>query len=349
MSELSQTEITRGVRVLRRTPTSTTFGILLGALTIALALLPFWGSAAMQRKLVELMSLLALAQMWNLLAGFGGVVSVGQQAFFGLGAYGMIFFVNVHKQDLFWSVPLAALLAAMFSIPLGFVAFRLRGSYFAIGTWVMAEVCSKVIITQQKIGGGNTISLKVAAYDRDTRADIVYWLALIAGVGSVLLVYLLLRSSLGLRMQAVRDSEGGAQGLGVDVYRTRFTIWVIAALWTGFTGAVYYIQKQTVIPTGPGGAFSVILWTAPVIFVVVIGGLGTIEGPIIGTVVYYFLKSWLKDYGGKYLIGTGIVAILIALFLQRGLWGRIRQSVGLDLFPVRRRVEGLAGNPRTKD
>lgn len=324
--------------VRQRTTAGSIFGVVALAITAVLVALPWWGSPATQRKLVELMTLLALAQMWNLLAGFGGVVSVGQQAFFGLGAYAMIFFVNVHKQDLFWSVPISAVVASLFAIPIGLLAFRLRGSYFAIGTWVIAEVCSKVMITQSKLGGGNSISLQVKSYDKDTRADLVYWLALVAGVGAVLIVYLVMRSRLGLRMQAIRDNEDGARGLGVDVYRTRFVIWMIAALWTGFAGAVYYIQKQTILPTGPGGAFSVVLWTAPVIFIVVIGGLGTIEGPIIGTVVYYYVRDWLKDYVEWYQIGAGVVAIIIALVLQKGVWGTIRQRLGIDLFPVRRRV-----------
>ena len=327
-------------RVRRSTTASRIFGVAALGLSILLVTLPKWGELATQRKIVELMMLIALAQMWNLLAGFGGVVSVGQQAFVGLGAYGMVFFVNVHKQDLFWSVPLAALVAGVAAIPIGLVAFRLRGSYFAIGTWVIAEVCSKIMITQKKLGAGNGVSLKVSGYAKDTRNDTVYWLALVVGIGSILISYLVLRSKLGLRMQAIRDSEDGARGLGIDVYRTRFTIWVLAAFWTGLAAAVYYIQQQRVQPTGTGGVFSVVQWTAPIVFIVVIGGLGTIEGPIIGAVIFYYLRDWLKDYQTWYLVGTGIVAIAVALAMQRGLWGTFKRRVAaIDLFPVRRRVE----------
>ena len=326
-------------KVRRGTTASTVFAVVAALITIALVTLPSWGQPSTQRKIVELMTLIAMAQMWNLLAGFGGVVSVGQQAFVGLGAYSMIFFVNVHHHDLFWSVPLAALVAAVLAIPIGLVAFRLRGSYFAIGTWVLAEVCAKVIIIQKPLGAGDGASLKVSAYKAATRQDVVYWLALVVGVGAIALAYVVLRSTLGLQMQAIRDNEDGAKGLGVNVYRTRFIVWVLAAFWTGLAGAVYFIQQLRVQPVGPGGAFSVIAWTAPIIFIVVIGGLGTIEGPIIGAVVFYVLRDQFKDHQTVYLIGTGVVAIAVALLLQPGLWGTIRRRFGVDLFPLRRRVE----------
>jgi branched-chain amino acid transport system permease protein len=326
-------------RVRRGTTTSRVFGFVAAGIVAALVTLPSWGSDSLQRKILEMMILVSMAQMWNLLAGFGGVVSVGQQAFVGLGAYSMIFFVNVHGQNLYWSIPMAALVAAAISVPIGLVAFRLRGSYFAIGTWVLAEVCAKILVTQKKLGAGDGVSLKVKGYSKDVRLDMGYWWALVVGLGSVLLAYVVLRSRQGLQMQAIRDSEEGARGLGANVYRIRFVIWVIAAFWTGLTSATYYTWQLRVQPSGSGGAFSVILWTAPIIFIVVIGGLGTIEGPIIGAVLFYFLRDWLKDYDTIYLIGTGVVAIAVALVLQRGLWGTLRDRTGLDLFPLRRRVE----------
>ncbi len=333
------TGVLSGFRVRRGTTASRVFALVALAILAALLTLPSWGDDSLQRKVFELMVLLSMAQMWNLLAGFGGVVSVGQQAFVGLGVYSMIFFVNVHGQNLYWSIPLAALVAAVFAIPIGLVAFRLRGSYFAIGTWVLSEVCSKVIVTQKTLGAGDGASLKVKGYSKAVRLDMAYWWALVVGLGSVLIAYLVLRSRQGLQMQAIRDNEEGARGLGTNVYRTRFVIWIIAAFWTGLTAATYYTWQLRVQPSGSGGAFSVILWTAPIIFIVVIGGLGTIEGPIVGAVLFYVLRDKFKDYETVYLVATGVVAIAVALTLQRGLWGTLRKRTGLDLFPVRRRVE----------
>jgi branched-chain amino acid transport system permease protein len=322
-------------RVVRGTARSRAFGIVAILVVGFLAFMPSWGDPSFQRKMVELLTLLSLAQMWNLLAGFAGVVSVGQQAFVGLGAYSMVALVNVHHVNLYWSVPLSAVVAGLIAIPLGFVAFRLRGSYFAIGTWVLAEMVSLIVIQQTSLGAGNGISLKVAGHDLQTRQDVTYWLALVAGAGSVLLAYLILRSRLGLQMQAIRDNEAGARGLGANVYRTRFITWTVAAFWTGFTGAVFYLSNLRVQPRE---AFSVVQWTAPIIFIVVIGGIGTLEGPIIGAILYYFLRDYFNDHETAYIIGSGVVAILVALWVQPGIWGHLRRRLGADLFPLRRRL-----------
>lgn len=326
------------IKVTRGTTSSRIFAVVALAGVAVLAAMPSWGEPSTQRKMVELFTLLALAQMWNLLAGFAGVVSVGQQAFMGLGAYSMVALVNVHGKDMYQSVPISAVIVAVLAVPMGLVAFRLRGSYFAIGTWVLAEVASKVIITRKSLGAGDGVSLKVSGYSVSSRQDLTYWLAMGTGVGSVLLAYLVLRSRLGLQMQAIRDDEGGARGLGVNVYRTRFVIWVVAAFWTGLAAAPYYLQQLRVQPVGTGGAFSVVLWTAPIIFIVVIGGIGTIEGPIIGAVLYYFLRDRFQDQQTLYLISMGVVALGVALWLQGGIWGLIRRRFGVDLFPVRRRL-----------
>ena len=199
--------------------------------------------------MVELFTLIALAQMWNLLAGFAGVVSVGQQAFVGLGAYGMVALVNKQGFNLYLSVAISAVAAMVVSVPMGLIAFRLRGSYFAIGTWVLAEVCSLLMINNTSVGGGNGASIDVADYDLATRQHVTYWFALVAGVGAIVVSYLVLRSRLGLQMQAIRDNEAGARGLGTNVYRTRFAIWVVAAFWTALAGAVVLPVQIRVQPT----------------------------------------------------------------------------------------------------
>ena len=133
-----------------------------------MATMPSWGEAGTQRKMVELFALISMAQMWNLLAGFAGVVSVGQQAFIGLGAYSMVALINVQGQNLYTSIPLSALLTAIISIPIAFIAFRLRGSYFAIGTWVLADVVSLVMQQQESLGAGNGVSIKVSGDSRSS-------------------------------------------------------------------------------------------------------------------------------------------------------------------------------------
>lgn len=335
VGDITSGQSAMSVEVSRGSTASRVFLLGFVVVVAALAALPAVGDAGLQRKLVELFTLLALAQMWNLLAGYAGVVSVGQQAFVGLGAYGMVALINVHGMNPYVSVPLSGLIAALLAVPMGLIAFRLRGSYFAIGTWVLADVVSLVIIQQSSLGAGNGASLAVAHLDLVTRQRITYWLALVAAAGAVALAYVLLRSRLGLQLQAIRDDEAGARGLGANVYRARFGVWVVAAFWTGLTGAVFYLSNLRVQPRD---SFSVIQWTAPIIVIVLIGGLGTIEGPIIGAVLYYVLRDRFDTYENWYLIGSGLAAIGVALYLQQGLWGYIRRHWEVELFPVRRHV-----------
>jgi branched-chain amino acid transport system permease protein len=327
------------VSAIRVERTTTATRVFLGVSVVAivvLATLPQWGSAADQLKLVELLVLITLAQMWNLLAGYAGVVSVGQQAFVGLGAYGMIELVNNQGLGLWWSIPLAAVAAALVSVPMGLIAFRLRGAYFAIGTWVLAEVVSKLMVNSSRVGGGSGASIDVAGTDPADRLKFTYWFALAIGVGSIVTAYIVLRSRLGMAMKAIRDNEAGARGLGVGVYRTRFVIWVLAAFLTAFAGAVFYLSQLRVQPTS---SFSVVQWTAPIIFVVVIGGFGTLEGPIIGAVLYWWFKNQFIDHATWYSTTIGLIAILVAMWLQRGIWGIVRDRFDFSLLSVGRRLD----------
>jgi branched-chain amino acid transport system permease protein len=322
------------VKVMRSTTTSRIFSVVALVGVAAMVFLPSWGSPSTMRKMVELLTFVALAQMWNLLAGFAGVVSVGQQAFVGLGAYSMVVLVNNLHANLYLSVLLGAIAVALISIPMGLIAFRLRGSYFAIGTWVLAEVASLVMVNNTSVGAGSGASIKVTGYNLASRQKTVYWLALLVGIGSIIVTYALLRSRIGLQMQAIRDNEAGARSLGANVYRTRFIVWVLAAFITAMAGANYYLSAIRVQPTS---SFSVVNWTAPIIFMVVIGGIGTIEGPIIGALLYYFFRDRFIDQVTWYSITLGIIAVIVALRIQGGIWGAIRR-LGVDLFPVSRRL-----------
>jgi branched-chain amino acid transport system permease protein len=326
------------LRVVRGTAASRAFAAVAAAGVVVLALVPVFGEASTQKKMIELLVLVALAQMWNLLAGFAGIVSVGQQAFVGFGAYGMVVFVNNLEQNLYLSILLSGLGALVLAVPIGLVAFRLRGSYFAIGTWVLATLAGLVMTSVNQVGGGSGASIKVAGTDVTTRLHMNYWIALAIGVGAVLVSYGILRSRLGLQMQAIRDSEPGARSLGADVYRTRFAVWLVAAFWTGLAGATFYLNNLRVQPTA---AFSVLSWTAPIIFIVVIGGLGTIEGPIVGAVLYFVFKDRFSEAQTGYFIALGLLAVVVALWLKRGIWGTLAHRFGASVFPVRRRVVGL--------
>jgi branched-chain amino acid transport system permease protein len=320
-------------------------GLVLIALAIlALLLLPLWGDGADMRLVVEICYYLALAQSWNLLAGYAGLVSVGQQAYVGLGGYCFFAFTVLAGLPPLLALPLAGLAAAVIALPTAFVVFRLRGAYFAIGTWVVAEVFRLLLALVKPLGGGTGMSLPVSvvravAESRAGRDVIIYYLGLALGIGAVLLVFFWLRSRRGLALTAIRDSEAAAASIGVDNRRTKLAVYIIAALVTGMVGALVFLEKLRI---SPDAAFSVGDWTVNVIFIVVIGGIGSIEGPIIGTLVFFGLRALLVDYGAWYLITLGLVAVLVMLAAPHGLWGLVSRRLDLHFFPVQRRVR-LAG------
>ncbi len=288
-------------------------GVGLVALVI-LAAAPGWALDSVLRTLIGFFTLLALAEMWNLLAGYAGRVSIGQQAFIGIGA---------------------GLVAGVVAVPTAALAFRLRGGYFAIGTWVIAEVYRLVVANSSQLGGGTGVTLTAAgALDRTTRLYATYWLALGCGVGGVAITYLLLRRRLGLALTAIRDSETAAGSLGVNAGRTKLTVYVLAALWCGLTGAVIYLN---LLRLQPDATFSV-NWTAFMIFAVVIGGVGSVEGPIIGAVVFTVLQQTLSSHGAWYLVILGLVAIVVTIWARRGLWGLVAGRLGASFFPTQRRL-----------
>jgi branched-chain amino acid transport system permease protein len=312
-----------------------------GVALVVLALVPFWASAGALHNLIEALTLLALAQMWNLLAGYAGLVSIGQQAFVGLGAYGLFIFGDKAGLHPFVAVVLAGLAAALIAIPTAALAFRLRGGYFAIGTWVIAEVYLLVIKNIPELGAGNGVTVSSAAQlGREARDRGAYWFALAVGAGAILAVYFILRSRLGLALTAIRDNEPAAQSLGVDVLGAKVVVYLVAALGCGLAGAVIYLNLLGVYPES---VFS-INWTVYMLFIVVIGGIGTIEGPILGTAVFFLLRELLADYGVWYLITLGAVAVIIMLWAPGGLWNLVLRRFDLRFFPVQRRLR-IAGAP----
>jgi branched-chain amino acid transport system permease protein len=332
----TQDQALPALRVQRATlPSRIGLGVGLVAVVV-LALGPLWALDSVLRTLISVFTLLALAQMWNLLAGYAGLVSIGQQAYVGLGAYGLLFCADTLGLPLLVSVLVAGVAGTLIAVPTALLAFRLRGGYFAIGTWVIAEVYRLVVTNISQLGGGSGLTLRAAsAVDRTTRLYLTYELALAVGIGAVAVTYLLLRRRLGLALTAIRDSEQSAQSLGVPVFRTKFAVYLVAAFGCSLAGAVIYLNLLRVQPEA---AFSV-NWTAFMIFIVVIGGVGTIEGPIIGTIVFFVLQETLSGYGAWYLVLLGAVAVVVTLMARRGLWGLVADRTGWSLFPVQRRLE----------
>jgi branched-chain amino acid transport system permease protein len=321
---------------IERTTRASRAGAVVGALLLAaLIALPLTGEAGLMRMVVELVALLVLAQMWNLLAGYAGLVSIGQQAYLGLGGYALIVLADDVGVNPFVAVPLAGVVALGFALPTAALVFRFRGGYFAVGTWAVAEVYRLLIANTTPLGRGTGRTLKaVFPMARETRELVTYGLALAVGLAAMAAVYLYLRSRRGVGLMAVRDSEPASESLGVDVFRTKLLVYLIAAFGTGTTGALIYLNLLRI---SPDAAFS-INWTAYTIFIVVIGGLGTLEGPIVGAIVFFLLRELLADYGAWYMILLGALAVVTMMRYPQGLWGLAAERWDLHVFPVQHRV-----------
>jgi len=327
--------MTAAIQIERETRASRVTSITGTALFVFLATMPFWADSSFLRQFTEFACLLVMAQMWNLMGGYGGMVSIGQQAFIGIGGYALIVLGNVFGLNPFLCIPLAGLAAALMAIPTSQIVFRLQGGYFAIGTWAMAEIFRLVVANISAVGGGSGTSFTgLYGIARWTREATTFWIALAAVFGSIALVYWLLRSRFGLALTAIRDSEVASASQGINVPRIKFWVYVIAGFGFGVAGALYFLNNLRI---SPDAAFGV-QWSPVIIFMVIIGGLGTIEGPLIGALLYFVLSKVFSDYGTWYLIALGLLAVVMTLKFPRGIWGFIEQRWDVRCFPVQRRL-----------
>jgi branched-chain amino acid transport system permease protein len=300
-----------------------------------LVALPWFASYATQRLLVEVLTVFTVALAWNLLAGYGGLVAVGQHMFVGVGAYALFTLSNKLGLNPWLMLPLAAGVSALFALACAWPMFRLSGAHFAVGTWVVAEMLRILALNTEWLGAGAGMPLEaMREFDRWTRNAGVYWAALAVGVIALLTARAVLRGSLGLALMSVRDAEPAAAACGVPVRRAKLALWVLAAAITGSAGAVAYMNTLQVTPDA---SFS-LNWTAAAIFIAVLGGIGTLEGPILGTALYFVLRQSFADHGAWYFIGIGALAIATMVVAPGGAWSLFARRWPLDPFGVRRRM-----------
>src|SRR6201981_406749 len=241
-------------RVETRTTASTVFTGVLG-LAVAMAVVaPLLVSRGTVQNLFFILTMLVLAQSWNMLAGFAGLVSVGQQAFVGFGAYAMFACVILFKLDPLAAIGLSGVAAALLAALTSLFLFRLQGAYFAIGSWVVAEVVRLLLAQWKALGGGTGTSLPTGVTRemwgvgavghvfglRPAQAtDVVcYWLALALAMVTIGFAYRLLRSRQGLALAAVRDNQEAARSIGVDARRLKTFVYLSAGFLSGLAGAL---------------------------------------------------------------------------------------------------------------
>ena len=323
------------VRVRRQTRSGMLALVLLAVAVTGLAAMPLWAKPGTIRMVLELCCYLAVAQMWNMLAGYAGLVSVGQQAFMGASGYALFVLAQTFGLNPFAAIFLSLLVSAVLAVPCYLLLHRLDGPYFAIGTWVGAEVFRLVASNLGWLKGGAGMSLAVmkdySAFQRNLAMSLLCALMVLVSIGGS---YWFLRSRYGLALIAMRDNPVAAASQGVNVPRLRLMIYVAAAIGCGFVGAVYFMAQLRI---NPQAAFDP-MWSNVAIFIVMVGGIASIEGVLIGTLIYFVADRYFGEYGASYFVVLGIMTVLVALYARGGIWGMISARHDAPWFPIRRHL-----------
>ncbi len=266
---------------------------------------------------------LAMANMWNLLAGYSGLTFLGPAALVGLAGYTLVI-VTWNDLPFYLGIIGGGMVAAAFAALIAIPTFRMRGIYFAIGTLVVPEVLRNVFYVWKPIPGdfiGGGAGYMIKGIEGLSLTEF-YWLALAIGIVSIFLMRVILRSKLGLGLAAIRDSDRAAASSGVNVFRSKLYAFVIAGFVTGAAGAIFYVYQGNIRPKN---AFD-IRWLMYSLLASVIGGIGTEEGPVVGTIIVVFLHFLLARYGELSPLIQGVILVVIMLLVPEGIVGFVRKT-----------------------
>jgi branched-chain amino acid transport system permease protein len=293
--------------------------LLLGALAVAAGLgaLPVFGSALVVDKLTFLFILIMFAAMWNLLAGYAGLVSVGQQAYVGLGGYFMLRMVEAGLPP-FPAIFAGALATGIIAWLLSWFVLRMKAGEFAIATWVIAEAIRSMVSFDPLIQGETGTSITALnAYAPELRRTAIYLMALVTMVLMLWGSWWLLRGRTGAQAEAIRDDEEAAESVGITTFAVKQRIYIIASIGCAVAGTLWLASAITFQPRTSFG----VQWSVFMLFMVLVGGIGTFIGPILGAILFFALQEIFGDFGAWYMAGVGIIAISFALYLPNGIVG----------------------------
>lgn len=293
----------------------------------ALVAVAFFGSKNALRILTKTFLYCTMAVMWNLMSGYTGMTSLGQQAFIGVAGYSMAVMTTTYLASYWIGLLVGGAIGALLALILSVILFRMRGMYFAVATWVIAEALKTFFLSWKYVnqGGG------MAVTGRPDR-QVIYLVALAICVAALVVVYVLLNSKIGLGLTAMRDDADAASSVGVNIFKSKLLCFVIAGLFTALAGGWYFLNNVSIYPaSGYGNS-----WTVAVVFIVIIGGIGTMAGPIVGSVVYIALAEILADYPGWSNIILGLIAILVILFLPDGILGTLQKKFNFEILSQKR-------------
>ncbi len=284
------------------------------AITATMAWIPAFADRYVLFVLYFFLLNVALAQSWNLIGGYTGLISLGHAAFLGIGAYTAAILVVKFELPVPLAILCGGLAASLFAFLISFPTFRFRGIYFAIGTLVLAETLRIWMINWEFTGGAQGIQFPIGVGPNRVQ---YYQLMLALAAGSTAVLMVIMRSKLGLGLRAIRDNEDSARNLGVNAFRTKLAAFMISAFIAGIVGAVHAGRLGAIEPYSIFGA----LWTIGIVITVIIGGMGTIFGPVVGAMFIIVLSETFASFPSVHLIIEGAILILVIRFMPSGVWG----------------------------
>jgi branched-chain amino acid transport system permease protein len=288
--------------------------LLVGVLAVVLGVLPQHLTVYLRSFALFTMMYVVLALSWNIISGFTGYTSFGHVVFYGIGAYACAILVADHRWPWLLTLVVAAVLAAVVAVLIGYPVLRLKGPYFAIAMLGAAEG-TRVIVTvwDSLTHGGLGISLPSMETSMET-----YYAMLGLMVLTIVVAYAVGHSRFGIRLNAIREDEGAAEALGIDATRYKLAAFTLSAVFPAVAGG---IQAYKVLYIDPTSVFLVQI-TIAMALMSMLGGKGTVIGPILGAVLLYSAQeaTW-ANFPTAHLIAYGLFIVLVARFLPRGLVG----------------------------
>ena len=305
--------------------------ILIALVVVTFILIPALGSPKLITICTSICLYLAMSQMWNLLGGYAGMLSLGMQAFIGIGGYTLTLLSVQYGLNVYLSIIIGAGICALFGLAVSPAIFKMSGVYFAIGTWIVAEALNVFFSNWKFVGYAKDWSIS-SVYTLSSKQ--IYITALVIAVIATLIVFLLLRTKTGLALMAIRDSASAAETMGVEIYKTKLKCYVIACFMMGLIGGAQFMSTGYI---NPSTGFS-INWTIVMTFAVIVGGLGTMEGPIVGAILYVLVQNIMYSFTGMTNIVLGIIAIVVILVAPDGIMGTLYKKTGFQLLSPRRSI-----------
>jgi len=303
----------------------TGFSIILLLLIVAPLVLPeFW-----RRFLTEILIWGLLAMSSDLLIGYTGMVSFGHSAFFGLGMYGAAAALVLVKPPSIWlAIPCGLVAAAAVAAFVAYFSTRLRDIYFAITTLIFSQIFYVVIFTWTEVTGGEnglTFSRPPLAipglFSIPFTSETLHWFVLAVVTLSYLVLRRITRSPFGMVLQSIRENEARTRAIGYSIERYKIVAVMLSGLFAGLAGVLYAVQNRFAAPD-----FVFFLVSGEVVIFNVIGGIGTLVGPIVGAAFFLLLREGLSRFFTEYyLIPVGLIFVAMVIFMPQGLLGFMRR------------------------